>query len=52
MKNADFIACHIGGGISVSAHQSGRMIDGFDIVGEEKDQWHLQGVEVYQYQIC
>ena len=34
-EECNFIACHIGGGISVSAHQSGRMIDGFDIVGGE-----------------
>lgn len=31
----NFVACHIGGGISVSAHRRGRMIDGFDIVGGE-----------------
>lgn len=30
-----FIVCHIGGGISISAHKEGRMIDGFDIVGGE-----------------
>ncbi|HPD88809.1 MAG TPA: butyrate kinase [Oscillospiraceae bacterium] len=30
-----FIVCHIGGGISVSAHDHGRMIDGNDIVGGE-----------------
>lgn len=30
-----FIVCHIGGGISVSAHKNGRMIDGNDIVGGE-----------------
>lgn len=30
-----YIVCHIGGGISVSAHQNGRMIDGTDIVGGE-----------------
>ena len=30
-----FIICHIGGGISVSAHDHGRMIDGNDIVGGE-----------------
>lgn len=30
-----FIVCHIGGGISVSAHKNGRMIDGYDIVGGE-----------------
>ena len=31
----NFIVCHIGGGISISAHRKGRMIDGFDIVGGE-----------------
>ena len=31
----DFIVCHIGGGISISAHKHGRMIDGYDIVGGE-----------------
>lgn len=31
----NFVACHIGGGISISAHRRGRMIDGFDIVGGE-----------------
>lgn len=30
-----FIVCHIGGGISISAHRNGKMIDGFDIVGGE-----------------
>ncbi|MDW2796371.1 butyrate kinase [Clostridium boliviensis] len=30
-----YIVCHIGGGISVSAHRHGRMIDGFDITGGE-----------------
>lgn len=37
-KNYDacnFVVCHIGGGISVSAHRKGKMIDGFDIVGGE-----------------
>ena len=29
------MVCHIGGGISISAHQQGRMIDGNDIVGGE-----------------
>lgn len=32
-EDCNFIVCHIGGGISVSAHQRGRMIDGNDIVG-------------------
>lgn len=31
--DCNFIVCHIGGGISVSAHRNGRMIDGFDIIG-------------------
>ncbi|WP_270296590.1 butyrate kinase [Eggerthella sinensis] len=31
----NFVVCHIGGGVSVSAHRRGRMIDGFDIVGGE-----------------
>lgn len=30
-----FVVCHIGGGISVSAHDRGRMVDGADIVGGE-----------------
>ena len=30
-----FVVCHIGGGISVSAHDCGRMVDGADIVGGE-----------------
>jgi butyrate kinase len=34
-EDCNFIACHIGGGISVSAHRRGRMVDGFDIVGGE-----------------
>ena len=31
----NFIVCHIGGGISISAHCQGKMIDGYDIVGGE-----------------
>ena len=31
-ENCNFIVCHLGGGISVSAHEKGRMIDGNDIV--------------------
>lgn len=31
--DCSFIVCHIGGGISISAHKNGRMIDGYDIVG-------------------
>lgn len=31
----NYVVCHIGGGISVSAHRQGRMVDGFDIVGGE-----------------
>ena len=34
-EDCNFIVCHIGGGVSVSAHKSGRMIDGYDIVGGE-----------------
>jgi len=33
--DCNFVVCHIGGGISVSAHRQGRMIDGNDIVGGE-----------------
>ncbi len=31
----NFVVCHIGGGISVSAHRKGRMVDGYDIAGGE-----------------
>lgn len=34
-EDCNFVVCHIGGGISVSAHRRGRMIDGNDIVGGE-----------------
>ena len=34
-EEKNYIVCHIGGGISISAHQNGRMIDGTDIVGGE-----------------
>lgn len=34
-EDCNFVVCHIGGGISVSAHDHGRMVDGFDIVGGE-----------------
>ena len=34
-EDGNYIVCHIGGGVSVSAHQKGRMIDGYDIVGGE-----------------
>lgn len=34
-ENQNYIVCHIGGGISISAHQKGKMIDGNDIVGGE-----------------
>lgn len=34
-EDCDFVVCHLGGGISVSAHRHGRMIDGNDIVGGE-----------------
>jgi len=33
--DGNYVVCHIGGGISVSAHRQGRMIDGNDIVGGE-----------------
>lgn len=32
-RDCNFIVCHIGGGISISAHRNGKMIDGYDIVG-------------------
>lgn len=34
-EEANYVVCHIGGGISVSAHKKGKMIDGYDIVGGE-----------------
>ena len=34
-EDCNFVVCPIGGGISVSAHRNGRMIDGYDIVGGE-----------------
>ena len=34
-ENCNYVVCHIGGGISVSAHRQGRMVDGYDIVGGE-----------------
>lgn len=34
-EKCNYIVCHIGGGISISAHRHGRMIDGYDIVGGE-----------------
>lgn len=34
-EDCNFVVAHIGGGISVSAHRKGRMIDGNDIVGGE-----------------
>lgn len=34
-EECNFIVCHIGGGVSVSAHKKGKMIDGNDIVGGE-----------------
>lgn len=34
-EECNFIVCHIGGGISISAHRAGKMVDGFDIVGGE-----------------
>ena len=32
-EDQNYIVCHLGGGISVSAHQRGKMIDGNDITG-------------------
>lgn len=34
-EDCNFVVCHIGGGISISAHRQGKMIDGYDIVGGE-----------------
>lgn len=34
-ETSNYIVCHIGGGISVSAHRNGKMIDGNDIAGGE-----------------
>ncbi len=34
-EEQNYVVCHIGGGISVSAHRQGKMVDGFDIVGGE-----------------
>ena len=34
-EDCNFVVCHIGGGISISAHCHGKMIDGNDIVGGE-----------------
>lgn len=34
-ESCNYVVCHIGGGISISAHCRGRMIDGYDIVGGE-----------------
>lgn len=34
-RDSNYIVCHIGGGISISAHKGGKMIDGYDIVGGE-----------------
>ncbi len=33
--DCNFVVCHIGGGISISAHDHGKMVDGYDIVGGE-----------------
>ena len=32
-EDCNFVVCHLGGGISVSAHRRGRMVDGFNIAG-------------------
>ena len=34
-ESCNYVVCHIGGGISISAHRQGRMVDGYDIVGGE-----------------
>lgn len=34
-EEQNYVVCHIGGGVSVSAHRQGKMVDGFDIVGGE-----------------
>ena len=34
-EDCNYVVCHIGGGISISAHRRGRMVDGYDIVGGE-----------------
>lgn len=34
-EDCNYVVCHIGGGISVSAHRKGKMVDGNDIVGGE-----------------
>ena len=34
-EDCNFVVCHIGGGISISAHDRGKMVDGYDIVGGE-----------------
>ena len=34
-EDCNFVVCHIGGGISISAHRAGKMVDGYDIVGGE-----------------
>ena len=34
-EECNYVVCHIGGGISVSAHRQGKMVDGYDIVGGE-----------------
>lgn len=52
-EEANYIVCHIGGGISVSAHRKGKMVDGFDIVGGEGPMApRRHGVEVSRLQIC
>jgi len=34
-EDCNYVVCHIGGGVSVSAHRKGLMIDGTDIAGGE-----------------
>ena len=35
-EDCNFIVCHIDGGISITAHEKGRMIDGNDAGGGER----------------
>lgn len=32
-EECNYVVCHIGGGVSVSAHRKGKMVDGYDNVG-------------------
>ena len=53
-EDCNFIVCHIGGGISISAHRQGKMVDGYDIVGGEGPMaptrcGEVPGVELLNY---